>query len=334
MLKYSKEIYPRISVIMPVKNRVDTIEKAILSLLDQNYPNYEFLILDSASDDGTLQIIEKYRDKISHFRSHQDTGPNAAVNEGIDKSSGEIISFLASDDWFSPNTLIRVGEAFIENPDVEMVNVLGHIVGKDGNGGYVDGCTSTVEDMQIYKGHVKSFHPNCRFFKKTIFNKYGRMIESVNGEMTYAPDYELITRLSFFNIKNITLDFIGYTYLAHEDSLTYNDKKYTKLKLADQKVFYIENFLKNYAHLLNNEIIESLRADLRKMLARRVVRNLVDKKYLLAKKNALYGIKEFGFLFIFRIIRYYISYNIRINKIIRKSNLAIFKCKKNILEYR
>ncbi len=272
MLKYPAEKYPKISVITPVLNRVGTIEKSIRSLLDQNYPNVEFLVLDAASTDGTLEILNKYKDKIDYLKSAKDGGANAAANEGIEKATGDVISFLASDDWFEPNSLIRVGEAFIETPDADIVNVLGRVVNISKDGEMKVGHVSVKEDMPIYKGHVKILHPNCRFFKRELFKKYGLIEERINGEMTFAPDYEFITRFSLYNPKNVTLDFIGYTYLAHEGSLTYNSNKYTKLKLGDQNVFYIENFLQKYTHLMDAGMIKKTQKKLKNMVLRKVVK--------------------------------------------------------------
>lgn len=297
---------------------VDTIEKAILSLIEQNYPNLEFIVLDAGSTDGTLDIINRYKQYISYFRSHKDNGPAGAWNEGVDVSNGDIICFLNADDYYEKNTFLKVAEAFIENSDVEMVNVLGRVVKIMPDESVFVGHITTVETMHIECGKVDSLHPNCRFFRKNVFQKYGKFIDEVYGVMALACDFEFITRLSLYNIKNITMDFVGYNYLAHENSLTFNSNKYTKLRLYEQKVFYLERLFDQYPDLMDDKVRAKFKREYRIAYQRKVVKHIIDKNYMLAWQSMKIGIKKFGIKFFFKTARYYISYNIRFNKLFKK----------------
>ena len=84
----------KISIITVVKNNKDTIEKNILSLINQNYKNYEHIIIDGGSEDGTIDVIKKYRDDIKYFISEKDNGIYDAMNKGIDRVEGDIIGIL------------------------------------------------------------------------------------------------------------------------------------------------------------------------------------------------------------------------------------------------
>lgn len=316
-LKYPKEQYPKISVIMAVYNRASLIEKAILSFLDQDYPNVEFLVLDAGSADGSLDIIEKYKDHITYFRSHKDKGPSDAWNEGVKHSKGDLICFLNTDDYYEPDTLIRVGEAFIENPDVDIINVRGRAVSIDKHGNTVKGHEISQEAMHISKGKVNALHPNCRFFTKGIFDKYGYFYYEIEGVMALASDYEFIVRISLYNPVNITLDFVGYNYLGHEDSLTFNTNKYTKLRLYEQKVYYVEQLFKNHSAVMDDKIKKQLLREYRIAFQRRVVKNFVDKDYKTAWKNLKLGMEKFGLRFVFKTIRYYTSYTFRFGRMFR-----------------
>ena len=95
----------KISIITVVKNNKDTIEKNILSLINQNYKNYEHIIIDGGSKDGTLEIINKYRNDIKHFISEKDNGIYDAMNKGIDKAEGDIVGILNADDYYFSNAL-------------------------------------------------------------------------------------------------------------------------------------------------------------------------------------------------------------------------------------
>ena len=317
-MKYKADKYPRISVIMAALNRESTIEKAILSLVNQQYPNLEFLILDAGSNDGTLNIIKKYNDYINYFRSRKDKGPSDAWNEGVDNCTGDIVCFLNSDDFYEENTLIKVGEAFIENEDADIINVLGRMVSQDNSGELIWWHVTTPEIMHIENGFVGALHPNCRFYKKHLFSKYGKFISEIDGVMTLASDYEFITRLSLYNPKNITLNFIGYNYLGHEGSLTYNNNKYTKLRLYDQKVYYIEELLRNHSEVISTKLEAKFKKEHRVAYSRRVVKNIVDKDYDKAFSNLVKGVNLFGVSFTIKTLRFYISYVFRFNKFFKK----------------
>ena len=94
---------PKISIVMPSYNKVKFIERSILSILNQDYPNTELIIIDGGSDDGTIDIIKKYDHKISFWISEKDQGQSDALNKGFKHCSGEIYGWLNSDDLYLPN---------------------------------------------------------------------------------------------------------------------------------------------------------------------------------------------------------------------------------------
>ena len=105
----------KISVITVVKNSAGTIEKTIQSVLSQKYENLEYLIIDGKSTDGTLDIINKYRENISFIESQKDNGIWDAMNKGISLAKGDIIGFLNADDVYNENTLKIVDNYFNGN---------------------------------------------------------------------------------------------------------------------------------------------------------------------------------------------------------------------------
>ena len=113
--------WPRISVVMPSFNQVAFIERSIRSVVDQNYPNLEFIVMDGGSTDGTLEIIERYRDRLSWLTSEPDGGQTDALIKGFQRSTGDIQCWLCSDDLFEPHTLREVASFFARNPVIEAV---------------------------------------------------------------------------------------------------------------------------------------------------------------------------------------------------------------------
>jgi len=109
------EKYPKISIVMPSYNQGQFIERSILSVINQNYPNTELIIIDGGSDDETVDILKKYNDYITFWVSETDRGQSHAINKGIDRSSGELITWLNADDLLLPNALKGIGKEWTEN---------------------------------------------------------------------------------------------------------------------------------------------------------------------------------------------------------------------------
>jgi glycosyltransferase involved in cell wall biosynthesis len=105
---------PRFSVITPSFNQGQFIEETLRSVLDQAYPNLEFLVLDGGSSDNTVEILKRYDAKLSFWRSEKDAGQPAAINEGFQRATGDILCWLNSDDLHLPNTLSIVARLLKE----------------------------------------------------------------------------------------------------------------------------------------------------------------------------------------------------------------------------
>ena len=109
--------YPSISVIVPSFNQGQFIEETLLSIIGQQYPNLEILVIDGGSTDNTVEILEKYSSQIAYWHSKKDQGQADAINQGISLSSGDVICWLNSDDMFMPGALLDVGSRFRERTD-------------------------------------------------------------------------------------------------------------------------------------------------------------------------------------------------------------------------
>jgi len=115
---------PKISMITPSFNSEKTIERTIQSVLSQNYDNLEYIIIDGASTDNTLKIIEKYKDKIACVISEKDNGISEAFNKGIHKATGDIIGIINSDDYMLPGALNKLADEYDPDIDIYQGNIL------------------------------------------------------------------------------------------------------------------------------------------------------------------------------------------------------------------
>lgn len=123
---------PKISIITPSLNQSRFIKKTIDSVLSQSYPNLEYIIIDGGSTDGTLEIIDKYRNKLKWI-SKRDRGQSDAINKGLRMSKGEIVCYLNSDDVLEDDALLKIAEFFAANPQASWVTGKCYIIDEKGN---------------------------------------------------------------------------------------------------------------------------------------------------------------------------------------------------------
>lgn len=115
----NKGQYPKITIVTPVYNNVKFIEDSVTSVLNQKYPNLEYIVIDGGSTDGTVEIIEKYKDKLTYYVSEKDRGQTHALNKGFGKATGDVLAWLNADEEYLPGTLFKVGQAFSYIPKLD-----------------------------------------------------------------------------------------------------------------------------------------------------------------------------------------------------------------------
>ena len=187
----------KISIITACFNSKNTIKATLDSVLSQNYPYIEHIIIDNVSNDGTLEIIKSYEDSYAKkgfnliINSQKDNGIYDAMNKGLELSSGEIVGFLNSDDFFPKNNVLEIiAWGFLKPTKNEIKIVYADVE-------YIDNTSLTIRKIKgkiINKNSFKyGFHPAHPSFyaKKEIYEKYG----GFNTKYSIAADYEIMLRL-------------------------------------------------------------------------------------------------------------------------------------------
>jgi glycosyltransferase involved in cell wall biosynthesis len=183
----------KISIITPSLNQKEYIEKTILSVREQNYPNYEHIIIDGKSTDGTLDILKKFKNEITYI-SEKDTGQANAINKGLRMASGDILAFINSDDYYLPNTFNSIISAFQNHSagwligDYKIIDSLGNEIHN-----FVIKYKKTLREMD----KIKLFYLANYIPQPSTFWKRNFLIASgyFNEKYTYAFDYEYWLRL-------------------------------------------------------------------------------------------------------------------------------------------
>lgn len=179
----------KVSIITVCFNSEGTIEETILSVLKQDYPEIEYIIVDAASTDQTITIINKYRDKISSFISEKDKGLYDGINKGIGLATGEIIGLLHSDDvYFNNQVISKVVDTMLANKSESLYADLLY-VGRNNINKVVRYWKSKPFHNNLFKKGWMPPHPTF-FVKKEVYDRYGVF----NLSLRSAADYELMLR--------------------------------------------------------------------------------------------------------------------------------------------
>lgn len=191
----------KVSIITVVYNAASTIEDTITSVLNQSYPNIEYIIVDGQSNDGSIDIIKKYSNKISKFKSEKDAGIYDAMNKGIEMATGDVIGILNADDVYEHSEVIKnIVDKFQEkNPDAVYAD-LKYVMKDDLNKVIRYWKSGKYRDGKFLYGWMPP-HPTF-FVKKDTYNKLGLY----RTDLKSASDYELMLR--FIHVNKINIDYL------------------------------------------------------------------------------------------------------------------------------
>jgi glycosyltransferase involved in cell wall biosynthesis len=187
-LKSSK--HPLVSIVTPSYNQANFLEETILSVLEQGYPNLEYIIVDGGSTDSSHDVIQKYADRLAWWVSEPDKGQTDAINKGFSKANGEILAWLNSDDTYLPGAVTEAVDFLQANPDVGMVYGDANLIDDEGN---VIGRfpAKQTDNRRLMRGYVH-IPQQATFFRSDLWKKVGPLDPS----FFFAMDYDLWVRLS------------------------------------------------------------------------------------------------------------------------------------------
>lgn len=180
----SDKTLPLVTIITVVFNNVKTLEQTILSVVNQSYSNIEYIIIDGGSTDGSVEIIKKYEKFLSYWVSEKDDGLYFAMNKAIQKSTGELISILNSDDWYEENTLEIVIQHYLSSPQTDVFHGLLRFIDINDNPELISGHY----DCFLATGMIE--HPTC-FIRAEIYKKIGVF----DTQYQSAADYDWMQRV-------------------------------------------------------------------------------------------------------------------------------------------
>ena len=229
---------PKISVITPTFNRAGMITEAIESVLAQEYPSFEHIIVDGLSTDGTLEILQKF----PHLKvvSDRDNGMYDAINKGLDIASGKVICILNTDDSYLPgafthaiNLLEESGADAVSGRAVYFLEMKNHksVVLRN----------SVLLTEQVFWHEITYGDPvfNAWFFHRRVFEIIGKF------DISYriGGDRDFLLRFALSKLKHAPLDKVVYQYRVHEDSLSLTPNLLGFSRVADENLRLVDQYL-------------------------------------------------------------------------------------------
>jgi glycosyltransferase involved in cell wall biosynthesis len=243
---------PKISIVTPSFNQGEFLEECIDSVLSQNYPNLEYVVMDGGSSDNSEAIIRKYEKYLTYWQSKPDGGQYRAIDDGFRRTTGEIMAWLNSDDKYHHHAFFKVAWLFSRCEKIEWLTGRHSYWGKSG------------ELLDVYAGDLPRFdragHLNGQymqisiqqestFWRRSLWERAGNCLRS---DLDYAGDLELWTRFYRFAPLHVADHLLGgYRKHGNQKAVLHHDRYLAEA----ERVIAAEKEL-----LANNEFVELLPA--------------------------------------------------------------------------
>jgi glycosyltransferase involved in cell wall biosynthesis len=303
--------YPKISIVTPSYNQGEFLEETILSVVSQNYPNLEYIVIDGGSTDDSVEIIKKYEKYITYWVSEKDNGHAHALNKGFEKCTGEIMAWINSDDKYFEWTFKTIAKIYCEFPEIEWTVGLYSNFDREGvlmSGGF--NVRSTYKNVLSYLIGDLHIQQESVFWRRSLWNRVGAYVST---DVHLMVDTELWCRFfQFAELYHIDQVIGGYRTYGLNRSHNNNEKvildiNYSINKLKEGIDFKVKNkykeliefseYFKKYNYeldLKNKKLDKNIFLNLLPMFIYWRVRNLIFKMSFKLKNPIIPDLEEYS----------------------------------------
>jgi glycosyltransferase involved in cell wall biosynthesis len=220
--------WPRISVVTPSFNQGQYVEETLRSVLDQDYPQLEYIVMDGGSSDGSREIIERYSERLAFWRSAADDGQAAALREGFARATGDILTWVNSDDLLAPGALFKVAEAWRRHGGGVIVVGACQLFDAGGRGrrhlASFQQALDVPEPMPPEKifDLARHWFPGEFFYQPEVFFPRAayEQIGGVDPSYYYTMDYDLWARFALAATPVVVIDETLALFREHDEQKT------------------------------------------------------------------------------------------------------------------
>lgn len=215
---------PRISIVTPSYNQGNFLEGAIESVLAQDYPNLEYVVIDGGSTDQSYDIIKFYSQHLAYWVSESDKGQSQAINKGLLKTSGELVTWLNADDRYLPGALHAVAQGYLANPGIGAIVGAGQMT--DETGDIIDYRKPTCVTVQSLYRWLQEFfwQPSC-FLTRAAWDTCGPLDERLH----YALDLDLWLKVAA-HFPFVCISELLSQSFRHDSAKTFRFKHHSLLE--------------------------------------------------------------------------------------------------------
>ena len=263
--------HPKFTVVTPSFNQGAYIARTIESVLSQQYPNIEYIVIDGGSTDNTVEVIKKYQRHLTYWVSEPDRGQSHAINKGMSRATGEYLTWLNSDDWYLPDALRTMSEMFAADPEVGMVVGAGRIVDIAGKQVYRKAPDENIKLESLY-GWLQGgdFMQPSSAFRAGAWQSAGGLDEDIH----IALDVDLWLRMARAGTRFATTPQMLSEALSHSEAKTTafedlmqldcaiviikNGGEHAVRKRLEKMVNQLSWYRRNYELIVNNPAIKLL----------------------------------------------------------------------------
>lgn len=301
MMKSHSKDFPKISIITPSFNQGRFLEQTILSVINQNYPNIEYIIIDGGSTDNSVEIIKKYQHSLHYWCSEPDRGHYDAINIGFSKATGDVLAWLNSDDMYCPWALKTIGSIFGELPEVHWLSTLTRLHW-DENGYCIEAANFPGFSKQAFLNGINlpwdgtwPIQQESTFWRRSLWDKVG----GINIDFQLAGDFDLWTQFyKTTELYGLNSPLGGFRIHQHQRShqvLQYREEARRSLDAMRKELGWTEKI--QSSRLENSEIdnfaLRFMSAGLRKLKSKKYIGQKVSR--ILNADGNMWTIEEHPF---------------------------------------
>ncbi len=248
----------KVSIVTISFNQAKFVEQTILSVLDQDYENIEYIVVDPGSTDGSREIIERYKDQISHIVFEEDEGPADGLNKGFSYATGDVFGYVNADDLLLPGAIAQIVNSFEQYPQIDCISGNGTVI--DSHGNVIRKIYSDKYSLLLAAYGASILIQPSSFIKSRAFMQVGGF--NTNNRSNWDDELFVDLKINGASFKRIN-GFLS-AYRLHSESITgamtidlriknYQKIRFSKIMHRDPRSydFILRAFFQNLRHLVN-----------------------------------------------------------------------------------